>query len=195
MKAIEANSFGRGMRQCRFRLVCVPRSLPGFHNLAANGGRLNGFVPFPLSSYWHRNVSGLAPDPNSANYINDVNHGGGPYGWLGNYPGTNSGPISGAFWHVVSGNQPRVNVYFDVPQSVGYFTNGSATVTWVSGTTFDGLGSAGASMSVASVVGNWYEGSTVQATLASVGSCSGGSNCTTAVLVVSIQWTHRQSRY
>jgi hypothetical protein len=151
-------------------------------NLAANGGRLNGFVPFPQSSYWHRDVSGLSPDSNSARYINDVNRGGNPYGWLGNYPGTSAGTISGALWHVVSGSQPRVNVYFDVPQSVGYFTNGSATVTWVSGAYFDGLGGAGASMVVASAVGNWYEGSTISAAINSVGACAGGSNCTTAVL-------------
>ncbi len=46
-------------------------SIPVGFNLAANAGRLNGFVPFAASSYWHRNISALTPDPNSTAYIAD----------------------------------------------------------------------------------------------------------------------------
>jgi hypothetical protein len=180
MKIISLLLLGVVCGSAAFAQTCA--SIPVGFNLAANGGRLGGFVPFPQSAYWHRNVSAMTPDSNSANYITNVGGtvGGGTLGWLGIYNANSPGVTPGVFYHVVSGAQPRVNVYFDVPQSVAYFTNGSTAVTWVSGAYLDALGS---SASVASMVGDWYEGSTIAGTISSTGGClSGSSNCTTAVL-------------
>jgi hypothetical protein len=151
---------------------------PGF-SLAANGGRLNGFVPFPASSYWHRDIAGTAADSNSANYISDVRQGG-DRRVLSAYAG-NSG---GYTYHVVSGAQPRVNVYFDVPQAVVQFTNGSTAVTWLSGAylndPYNGMGGAGATLGVYDNVGSWADGAATNYVISSVGGCT--AQCTTAVL-------------
>lgn len=113
-------------------------SIPVGYNLGANGGRLNGFVPFPLSAYWHRDVSGLTPDPNSTAYISDVRQGG-DRRFLSAYPASQNngvGAVDGFPYHVVAGSQPRVNVHYDLATGQAAFVNGSTSVTWVSGGQF-----------------------------------------------------------
>ena len=95
-------------------------SIPLGFNLAANGGSLGGFVPFPLSSYWHRDVSNATPDPASAAYIADSTQGGNRR-FLSLYPASGnggSGFVDGFFYHVVSGSQRRINVYYDGPTAI-----------------------------------------------------------------------------
>src|SRR5271167_1233164 len=92
-------------------------SIPVGFNLAANAGRLNGFVPFAASSYWHRNISAMTPDSNSDNYIAEID--GEDPGYVGPgrsytfaYPATQNHPsmnqIDGVFFHVVPGSQRRI---------------------------------------------------------------------------------------
>ena len=185
MKTILLCLLGVACGSAAFAQTCA--SVPVGFNLAANGGRLNGFVPFPLSSYWHRDVTGVSADPNSSAYIEDVRRGA-DRRVLAPYPASQNGgagTVDGFPYHVVAGTQPRVNVYYDVPQTVAAFTNGSTAVSWVSGSYFDGLGGAGAAINVAGTVGAWFEGAPSSYTIASVGGCTSGSNCTTAVLTAS----------
>jgi hypothetical protein len=157
-------------------------NIPVGFNLAANAGQLNGFVPFPQSSYWHRNISSAIPDTNSAAYIADINAGGNrPF--TNGYPASIPGATWGATYHVVTGSEPRVNVYFDVPATVATFTNGSTAITWVSGNYFEALtANYGNTLAVASMAGNWFQGAGVNYTITSTGGCSSGSFCTTATL-------------
>lgn len=99
-----------------FAQTCA--SIPVGFSLAANGGRLNGFVPFPSSAYWHRPITSAAADPNSLAYLANITQGANR-SWLGLYPASQNGygntapTIDGYPYHVVSGTQPRVNVIYD----------------------------------------------------------------------------------
>ncbi len=95
-------------------------SIPLGFSLGANGGRLNGFVPFPASAYWHRDVTKAAVDTNSSAYIEDVRQTA-DRRILSLYPASQNGggsTIDGYFYHVVAGNQRRVNVYYDLPGAI-----------------------------------------------------------------------------
>lgn len=119
-------------------------SIPLGFVLGNNGGRLGGFVPFPTSTYWHRDISGVAADPQSASYIDDIRQGGDrPLRSL--YPSTQPNqPVEGFFYYVVDGDvQPRINVFYDEAYGIVHMTAGSPNVTWVSGGTFPDLGSFG----------------------------------------------------
>jgi hypothetical protein len=39
------------------------------------GGQLNGFIPFPLSAGWHKDISGDSVDPKSSTYIENLRRG------------------------------------------------------------------------------------------------------------------------
>jgi hypothetical protein len=118
-----------------------PGTCPGIplgFNLGANGGSLNGFVPFPSSTYWHRDISNattFTPDANSHTWQDDIMAGINRYIQM-SWPATQPeayGAIEGYHYHVVPGSQPRVNVLYDLPFLVGSFTNGSTSVSWVRG--------------------------------------------------------------
>jgi hypothetical protein len=88
-------------------------SIPLGFNLAGNAGRLNGFVPFAPSSYWHRDVTSLPADPNSSAYVEDVRQTA-DRRFRSLYPATHPGVTEGYFYHVVSGKQRRIRVYYDL---------------------------------------------------------------------------------
>jgi hypothetical protein len=69
---------------------------------------LNGFVPFPSSSLWNTDISGLSPDLNSANIINYIGSTATLHPDFGS--GTYAKQTIGIPYQVVAGSQLKVNV-------------------------------------------------------------------------------------
>lgn len=74
------------------------------------GASLNGAVPFPADNPWNTDISGMLPDPNSANLINSIGAEKGLYRDFGS--GTWQGARIGIPYMVVSGTQARVNIEY-----------------------------------------------------------------------------------
>jgi hypothetical protein len=76
------------------------------------GADLNGFDPFPISSLWNTDVSGLGPDSSSDNIIHFIG------ATVTLHPDFGSGTFSGSSigipYQVVAGTQPKVNVTLGV---------------------------------------------------------------------------------
>jgi hypothetical protein len=99
------------------------QSIPEGFSLAANAGRLNGFVPFPKSTFWNKDISTAPVDPRSQTWLKDM-----VFGLdtdlrillLNSSEQNNAiGRIAGFVYHVVGGSQRRVNVILDTTGDSG----------------------------------------------------------------------------